>query len=81
MSQAGEIRKLRLQQNFTLQEGYTDPDGTRIRAIVYKADFTYERREWDADGKERWAPVVEDVKTRPTRTKDYLIKKKLMKSA
>ena len=35
MLQAGLIRELRLQQDFTLQEAYTTPDGRRIRAIRY----------------------------------------------
>ena len=39
--QAGEIRDLRLQVDFTLQEAYTDQEGRRIRAIRYRADFTY----------------------------------------
>ena len=33
--QAGEIRDLRLQVDFTLQEAYTDQEGRRIRAIRY----------------------------------------------
>lgn len=37
----GAITDLRLQRNFTLQEGFTTPDGERHRAIIYKADFTY----------------------------------------
>ena len=69
--QAGEIRDLRLQVDFTLQEAYTDQEGRRIRAIRYRADFTYRER----DGR----LVVEDVKSRPTRTREYLIKRKLMK--
>lgn len=69
--QAGEIRDLRLQVDFTLQEAYTDQEGRRIRAIRYRADFTYKER----DGR----LVVEDVKSRPTRTREYLIKRKLMK--
>ena len=69
--QAGEIRDLRLQVDFTLQEAYTDQEGRRIRAIRYRADFTYRER----DG----CLVVEDVKSRPTRTREYLIKRKLMK--
>ena len=69
--QAGEIRDLRLQVDFTLQEAYTDQEGRRIRAIRYRADFTYKER----DGR----LVVEDVKCRPTRTREYLIKRKLMK--
>lgn len=38
---AGLIDDLRLQQDFTLQEAYTTPTGVRIRAIRYRADFTY----------------------------------------
>lgn len=67
----GEIRDLRLQVDFTLQEAYTDTEGRRVRAIRYKADFTYRER----DG----GLVVEDVKSRPTRTKEYSIKKKMLK--
>ena len=37
----GYISNLRLQQDFTLQEAYTTATGERIRAIRYKADFTY----------------------------------------
>lgn len=72
---AGEIWELKLQEDFTLQEAFTDPDGRRIRAIRYRADFTYKRM--GSDGKVE--KVVEDVKSRATRTKDYIIKKKLMK--
>lgn len=68
---AGEIHDLRLQVDFTLQEAYTDPEGRRVRAIRYRADFTYRER----DGR----LVVEDVKSKPTRTREYLIKRKLMK--
>jgi hypothetical protein len=38
---AGIIEDLRLQHDFTIQEAYTTPEGERIRAIRYKADFTY----------------------------------------
>ena len=74
----GEIKDLRLQVDFTLQEAYTDTEGRRVRAIRYRADFTYLRR---LMGREvhTWALVVEDVKSRGTRTKDYLLKRKLMK--
>lgn len=80
MLQAGEIIDLRLQQDFTLQEAFTDPDGRRICAIRYRADFTYkERNDREYAGGGNWEPVVEDVKSRPTRTKEYVMKKKLMK--
>ena len=85
--QAGQIRDLRLQVDFTLQEAYTDTEGRRVRAIRYKADFTYMERD---EAEERlaagagfdcqsWRKVVEDVKSQATRTKVYLMKRKLMK--
>ena len=73
MQQAGEIKDLRLQVEFTLQAAYTTPSGERVRAIRYLADFAYYRRSGDG-----WEYVVEDVKSRPTRTRAYMMKKKLM---
>ncbi len=73
MLKAGEIKDLRLQVEFTLQPAYTTPEGERVRAIRYLADFTYYRKTEDG-----WEYVVEDVKTKPTRTRLYLMKKKLM---
>jgi len=70
LQSAGTITDLRLQVNFTLQEGFTTPDGKRIKPIIYKADFTYRRQ---------GALVVEDAKSRPTRTEKYLIKKKMLR--
>ena len=58
---------------FTLQPAYTAPTGERVRAIRYLADFTYYRR----DGKS-WAYVVEDVKSAATKTKTYMMKRKMM---
>ena len=63
---AGEIRNLKLQQDFTLQEAYTLPNGERVRAIRYRADFCYE----EFNQEKRWVPVVEDVKSRATRTRE-----------
>lgn len=74
----GGIKDLRLQVDFTLQEAYTDTEGRRVRAIRYRADFTYYQRLMGRDGT-AWVLVVEDVKSRGTRTKDYLLKRKLMK--
>lgn len=102
LEQAGQIRDLRLQVDFTLQEAYTDTEGRRVRAIRYKADFTYyqpERNPCDhclseairgcngcgyAKPPKEWAGVpwvlvVEDVKSRATRTKEYLLKRKMLK--
>lgn len=68
---AGEITDLRLQPQFTLQESYKTESGERVRAVRYTADFSYRR-----DGQ----LVVEDVKSRPTRTKEYLRNRKFMRA-
>lgn len=92
----GVISDLRLQQDFTLQEAYTTPEGERIRAIRYQADFTY-KIQWAGynvptsisfDDLEYWrsvverfghgAMVVEDTKSRATRTPQYMMKYKMM---
>lgn len=73
----GKIRNLRLQANFTLVEGYTTINGERIKPMVYRADFTYERAtEPDCNGAVYWLLEAEDVNG--MKTKDYLLKKKLM---
>lgn len=71
MERAGEISDLRLQQNFTLIEGFTRSNGERVKPEVYKADFTYRRR--DAQGKYS-IYIVEDAKG--VRTEKYKIKRK-----
>lgn len=86
------ISDLRLQQDFTLQEGYTTPEGERIRAIRYKADFVYTVR-WKGeyrptgisfDDLEYWRKVgpgvrvVEDTKSTATKTPQYRMKYKMM---
>ena len=90
LEQAGKIRDLRMQVDFTLQEAYTDGEGRRVRAIRYRADFSYRRKPngqipdtdmgelWDIM-EMKWPLVVEDVKSRATRTKEYIMKRKLMK--
>lgn len=72
---AGEIKDLKLQPEFTLQEAFTTPDGERVRAVRYRADFLYKRRVKEGVDT-RWERVVEDVKG--FRTKDYELKRKLM---
>ena len=88
----GVIEDLRLQVDFTLQEGYKTAKGERIRAIRYVADFTYKVKsagydhylQLDMNDIEYWrslwpgATVIEDTKSRGTRTKEYKIKRKLM---
>lgn len=81
---SGQIGDLKLQPQFTLQEAYTTPEGKRVRAIRYQADFSYEQRhEFTtlnsvAYPEESWSLVVEDVKSKATKTRVYAIKKKLM---
>lgn len=80
MLRAGQIRDLKLQPQFTIQEAYTTPEGQRVRAIRYQADFSYERAtELDCNGEIHWLRVVEDVKSRATKTRVYEIKKKLLR--
>ena len=77
---AGKIRDLKLQAQFTLQESYVTPDGERVRAIRYVADFAYERATApDRAGDIHWLPVVEDVKSQATKTDKYKIKAKLFR--
>lgn len=66
---SGEISDLRLQVDFTLQEAYTTYTGERIRAIRYKADFTYVK-----NGEK----IVEDVKSKATKTQVYQVKRKML---
>lgn len=70
MLDAGEISDLKLEPQFTLVEGYKKPDGTRVKRLHYTADFSYIK-----DGK----LIVEDVKSRVTKTEAYGVRKTLMK--
>lgn len=70
------IRNLKLQPEYTLQEAYTTPDGEKVAAIKYRADFSYERNLGrDAYGTERWVNVTEDAKG--MRTDLYKLKSKM----
>ena len=88
LEQARAIRNLRMQVDFTLQEACTDTEGRRVRAIRYKADFTYEKKRNTGTiavpgcglvACPEWRIVVEDVKSRATKTKQYIMKRKMMK--
>lgn len=86
MLQAGKIRDLKLQPQFTIEEAYTTIKGVRVRAIRYHADFSYirpaenqtEHVYWADNEGIPWRLVVEDVKSRATKTRVYAMKKKLM---
>lgn len=79
LQKAGEIRGLKLQVRYCLQEAYTTFDGERVKSIDYVADFVYERRTApDSYGQRYWLPVVEDVKG--MRTREYAVKAKLFRN-
>lgn len=66
----GEISRLKLQPEFTITEAYMMPDGRKVKAQRYRADFSYVL----PDGRE----VVEDVKTEGTKTQVFINKQKLV---
>ena len=68
---AGAITDLKLQPQFTLQESYMTPEGKRVRSIRYVADFSYRLA---ATGE----LVVEDVKSKATKTRVYGMKRKML---
>ena len=70
LTRAGIIKDVRRQVPFVLIPAQKDETGRVIeRAVVYRADFVYTE-----DGK----MVVEDVKSEATKTREYIIKRKLM---
>lgn len=75
LQKAGKIDRLKLQPEFTLQEAFTTPDGEKVKAIRYRADFTYRKKMRDG-ADTYWVSVVEDVKG--YRTKEYQQKRKMM---
>lgn len=72
LERAGEIFNIRRQVPYEIVPEQRDPRTGKIveRKVEYVADFVYQTK----DGK----TVVEDVKTRATRTQAYIIKRKLM---
>ena len=67
MERAWEIKNLKEQVNFVLQEKFVDSSGNKIKAITYTPDFTYETK----DGKS----IVEEKKW--CETQAYILRKKL----
>lgn len=65
---AGAISKLECQPRFILQEKFRDSGGVMIRAVTFRADFSYFE-----DGKR----VVVDVKSKATRTEAFSIRWRL----
>lgn len=70
LQRLGVIADLRRQVSYELIPAQYGEDGKLLeRAVTYKADFTYCK-----DGK----LVVEDVKSKATKTDSYIIKRKLV---
>ena len=67
LERSGAISDLKLQPKFELQEGFTC-QGRKERAIYYIADFQYVFR---------GQTIVEDVKSKATKTPVYKVKRKL----
>ncbi len=63
LERAGRISNLQLQAPLLIASSFTDKDGRKHRAVIYRADFTYEE-----NGRE----VVEDVKGYSKEKQKYL---------
>lgn len=72
LERAGEIRDLQRQVPFVVIPAQRDENGKLIeKEVRYVADFTYIE-------KGKLTRTVEDVKSEATRTREYIIKRKLM---
>lgn len=71
LQRAGEITYLERQVRFTLIPSQNKNGRCIERPVVYIADFKY----WDNQTGE---VVVEDVKSKATKTPEYIIKRKLL---
>lgn len=69
------ISKLVLQPKFMLQEKFVTPQGQKVRAITYKADFSY----FVTDEYGVTTEVVEDIKGgKATQTQEFRLKWKML---
>ncbi len=73
LEQSHQIKNLELQKEYVLQDAFINVEGKKRRAIKYVADFVY----FDLKANKI---IVEDVKSKATRTQVYMIKKKLFES-
>jgi len=72
LERAGLIADLRREVPFELLGSQRRDDGSVEQSVTYVADYVYRDREKSDQ------LVVEDVKSKATRTRDYIIKRKLM---
>jgi hypothetical protein len=79
LEKAGQIRDLHEQVPYLLIPDQFDASGKRVeRATRYVSDFVYQEREMPGPSP-GWKTVVEDTKSPPTRTAEYVVKRKLMR--
>lgn len=74
LERAGEIKELEIEPSFPIEVN-------GVKVCIYKADFGYREQIYNKSGmKLYWDRIVEDVKSEPTKTPVYRLKKKLMKA-
>lgn len=73
LEKAGEIRGLREQVPFELLPKQYVGGKMVERECCYIADWVYEELQAGL-----WVPVVEDAKSEPTKTPEYIVKRKMM---
>ena len=75
LTRAGIVRDVHRQVVYELIPSQKDEKGKVIeRAVNYVADFVY----WEKGKDGVFRQVVEDVKSEATKTREYIIKRKLM---
>lgn len=84
LEKAGKISNLELQPKFILQEKYINNKGEKVRAITYKADFSYIEKTEILNcrvNKDRLQNVLEQIVVEDVKgveTKEFKLKKKLL---
>ena len=72
LQRAGHLHSLKVHPPFELQAKFHHPIAGNQRAMTYTADFSY------VEAPPRgWGSVVEDVKTKATKTEAYKLRRKL----
>lgn len=70
LERAGEISNLHDHPNFELQPAFVDSEGHKVQPITYTADYGY---------MENGVQIVEDFKSKASRTQAYMLRVKMLK--
>lgn len=73
LQRSGKIKDLKQQPEFTLQEGFTKPDGKKVRPIKYRADFSF----YDNDHERFRVIDTKGYKTQVFRLKEKMFNKNM----